>query len=1096
MNIIKDISKVKRITDVDVFLFILDKNNTTYLIHKWNEDFFKYMKGVSCSYRTAIPFINIRNLFNDCFEEINGLPVANRKKIRPETKQFERVLKRLAQKGWLIYNPSDADLDQIESNIAKFFPGSSKIFVSDLWEKYDYFYKQIVSYDGAKEKNWNIALDQDIYRYTDLIASSCKDQESIDGLIKKSTADINFNLARVPFGSIEKINKGIFFKTLSGKFCLFAHFGDGVYEKLIKMGWKYNRPENTEEYFDTLSGEKIKIQKAFLSVMNYRKALQGIVYVNQHGPENYYVDPRFFSDLPISSFDEFLEEEKKKQKRFETIKEKCIEKCKKFKYNIPLPVSFDKNKKSEQHIYIDRIENNLFLKSTYNDGSFYALNGVWRYLGSGLYTASTNPLSTLKGIRNLADNVNGYTISYPALCRMQTISKKALEIENQRSINISKSRKTESKINVPAPAGLSYIPFQLAGIEYALDHPGTLFGDEMGLGKTIQALGAINSKPEINRVLVICPASLKINWRNEIKKWLIRPLTVGIARSTEEFPESDIVIINYDILKKFSLDIHSVNWDAIICDEAHYLKNPAAQRSKIVLGNNKYTRKGREKAILPLDSNYKFALSGTPAVNRPKELFSILHWLDPQTWPDFFQFALKYCDAHKTDYGWNFDGASNLSELQDQMRSSVMIRRLKEDVLKELPEKRRQIIEIPNDDFSKELKAERKAIADHKKQIVTFRKKLRFAKINSTEKEFREEAKKLRQGASISFEEIARARHKIALAKCPHVIEHLRSIIDQGQKVICFAHHLDVIKKIFEAFPGQAAQIIGSMPIEKRQEAVEKFQNDPECMIFVGSIQACREGLTLTAASKVVFAEFLYVPGHLLQAEDRAHRIGQKSFVLVQYLVVSESIDAHMIKTVVHKMEVLEATLDSQEKTGASNDISDWLASQGTEDQLISESEDFSLDLLEGLLVPSVLPKEHQNKRLPQNYQGKPSTAPPSIDPDHQSIFSHDDGEYESIIDRLTFDDLEKKSSRFTDEIKKDILNVVKMISSNCDGAIERDNVGFSAGEVSVGKFLALKSTLTNRQALAGLEIVLNHRMQISESIFEKLQKFWRKNFL
>jgi hypothetical protein len=497
-----------------------------------------------------------------------------------------------------------------------------------------------------------------------------------------------------------------------------------------------------------------------------------------------------------------------------------------------------------------------------------------------------------------------------------------------------------------------------------------------------------------------------------------------------------------------------------------------------------------------LDSNYKFALSGTPAVNRPKELFSILHWLDPQTWPDFFQFALKYCDAHKTDYGWNFDGASNLSELQDQMRSSVMIRRLKEDVLKELPEKRRQIIEIPNDDFSKELKAERKAIADHKKQIVTFRKKLRFAKINSTEKEFREEAKKLRQGASISFEEIARARHKIALAKCPHVIEHLRSIIDQGQKVICFAHHLDVIKKIFEAFPGQAAQIIGSMPIEKRQEAVEKFQNDPECMIFVGSIQACREGLTLTAASKVVFAEFLYVPGHLLQAEDRAHRIGQKSFVLVQYLVVSESIDAHMIKTVVHKMEVLEATLDSQEKTGASNDISDWLASQGTEDQLISESEDFSLDLLEGLLVPSVLPKEHQNKRLPQNYQGKPSTAPPSIDPDHQSIFSHDDGEYESIIDRLTFDDLEKKSSRFTDEIKKDILNVVKMISSNCDGAIERDNVGFSAGEVSVGKFLALKSTLTNRQALAGLEIVLNHRMQISESIFEKLQKFWRKNFL
>lgn len=1097
MQVHKDISKIKRVTDIDIYLFVLDRQNTTFLIHKWNSEFFNYMSEISCSYRSSIPFVNIRNLFNDCFEEINGLPVANRKKIRPKTKQFERVLKRIMQKGWLIYNASDDDLDQIESNIAKFFPGNSKIFVSDLWEKYDYFYKQIIGPEGARERNWNIALEEDIRRYKDRIIASGKDQEHLDYLVEESTNDFNFRLARIPFESVEKINKGIFFKTLSGNFCVFAHFGDGVYEKLIKIGWKYQRVEYTDEYFDTLSGEKIKVSRSFLSAgKDYQKALRGIAYVNQYGPENYCVDPRFFSDLPLDSFQEFLENEKNTQRKFEIIKEKCIEKSKTFKYNIPLPLSFDKDKSSTQHIYIDKIQNNLVLKSAYNDGAYHALTGFWKYLGKGSFSASINPHTTIKGIRNLADTVHGYTISYPALCRLQTLSKKALEIEKQKSEDISKSRKTASETNFPAPDGLHYLPFQSAGVEYALGRHGTLFGDEMGLGKTIQALGVINAKPEINRVLIVCPASLKINWRNEAKKWLIRPLTVGIARSTEEFPESDIVIINYDILKKFSLAIRSVSWDAIICDEAHYLKNPAAQRSKMILGNNEYTRKKKESAIHPLVSNYKLALSGTPAVNRPKELFPILNWLDPKTWPEFFPFALKYCNAHKTDYGWNFDGASNLAELQDKMRSSVMIRRLKEDVLKDLPEKRRQVIEIPSDEFSRELKAERLAIKNHKKQLAAFRKKLRFAKINSTEKEFREEAKKLRQGAKIAFEEIARARHKIALAKCPHVIEHLRSIIDQGQKVICFAHHLDVIKKIFEAFPDQAVQIIGSMPIEKRQEAVEKFQNDPNCMIFVGSIQACREGLTLTAASKVVFAEFLYVPGHLQQAEDRAHRIGQKSFVLVQYLVVSESIDAHMIQSVVKKMEILEAALDTQEEEDRSGKISDWLTSNENNQPVAgSESEDLSLEFSESLFVENSL---HQKKPKERATDGP---KPVVEDTGHKGIFDQEDDDpletdgHESIIDELSFDDLKKKTSCFTKEIKADILDTLKMLSSCCDGAIEKDFVGFSAGEVVVGKYLAGKSKLTNRQALAGLEIVLNHRKQVSEPTFEKLQDFWRKHF-
>jgi hypothetical protein len=144
------------------------------------------------------------------------------------------------------------------------------------------------------------------------------------------------------------------------------------------------------------------------------------------------------------------------------------------------------------------------------------------------------------------------------------------------------SRAVDADLSIPAPQGLEYLGYQKAGIAYAMARANTLIGDEMGLGKTIQALGMINADPSIRSVLVICPASLKLNWQREAQKWLTRPASIGIANGT--FPDSDIVIINYDILAKHRDAIFARSWDLLVADECHYVKNPKAQRTKLLLG--------------------------------------------------------------------------------------------------------------------------------------------------------------------------------------------------------------------------------------------------------------------------------------------------------------------------------------------------------------------------------------------------------------------------------------------------------------------------------------------------------------------------------
>lgn len=461
--------------------------------------------------------------------------------------------------------------------------------------------------------------------------------------------------------------------------------------------------------------------------------------------------------------------------------------------------------------------------------------------------------------------------------------------------DLEASHATDTHIDIPCPDGLSYLGYQKAGIAYALDcKEGTLIGDEMGLGKTIQAIGYVNASPDVRRVLIVCPASLKLNWRNELRKWLVQTALIvvwpapGIASSSG----LQIDIVNYDILKKLP---KTATFDLLILDEAHYVKNPKSQRSKLVQDVKK-----RSKKVI--------ALTGTPIANRPVELFPILQLVAPEAWDPaglkgqeivpagggagFFRYAKRYCNAHKQFFGrksfWDFTGSSNLIELQERLRTTCMVRRLKKDVLTELPPKVRQTIVLP------------------KSQEAEDESAMWYEGYDDIEDLTRAKAK-------LAFTEISAARRKLAISKVPAVVEHVRDALESSEKIVLFAHHKEVVAALMsELSEFNPVQVTGDTDTYDRQANVDTFQLNPDCRLIIGSIGAMGVGLTLTASSHVIFAELDWVPANMSQAEDRCHRIGQRGSVLVQHLVVEGSLDARMVELVIQKQQIADLALDTE----------------------------------------------------------------------------------------------------------------------------------------------------------------------------------------
>jgi len=467
---------------------------------------------------------------------------------------------------------------------------------------------------------------------------------------------------------------------------------------------------------------------------------------------------------------------------------------------------------------------------------------------------------------------------------------------------LHQAEEKEKGIEVP---GLKkqLFPFQKVGVAFIEKRNGrALIADEMGLGKTIQAAAWLQLHPEKRPAIILCPASLKLNWAKELRDTLSTGDRVQILQGTKPYPiTGSIIIINYDILNSWIETLQAINPQVLIIDEAHCIKNSSAIRTKAA----KKLAKGIPHII---------ALTGTPIVNRPVEGFNIFQILDRNLFPNFWAYVHRYCGARHNGFGWDFSGATNKEELNQILTSTIMIRRRKADVLKDLPEKLFSFVpmELVNE-------------TEYRIAEEEFIEYLRGVK----GKEAAEKAKKAEHLVKIE------ALKQLAVkGKMKQAINWIRDFIEDGSKLVVFAIHKEVIDKLMNEFKNVAVKLYGGCSPKEKNEAVERFQNDPNVKLFIGNIQAAGVGLTLTAASSVAFLELPWTPGELQQAEDRCHRIGQKNAVNIYYLLAENSVEYKLAKLLDRKKEVLSAVIDGkpvEEKSLISELIESYLEGKEAE---------------------------------------------------------------------------------------------------------------------------------------------------------------------
>lgn len=473
------------------------------------------------------------------------------------------------------------------------------------------------------------------------------------------------------------------------------------------------------------------------------------------------------------------------------------------------------------------------------------------------------------------------------------------KIKDQK-LRFDLSNATDSDIDIPLPPGKELRAFQRAGVKYLSTLNSGLLADDMGLGKTIQAIALCNLlRPK--KVLIICMSSARWNWIDEWRAWSTLDLTVDLLI---DGGASDVEIINHDKTYKRSDYIQSVDWDMVIVDETQFLKTPKARRTLAVYGGVKVEDYGKKRKVFkPIKAKYKLCLTGSPILNRPIEIYPTLHYLLPSGFKDKLSFARRYCGATMGQRGVEMNGSSNEEELGKILRSTIMIRRLKRDVLLDLPAKVRQIIEI---DATKKIKSAIKA-----KDDLGIPGELPDPDaINLNDDAYSALVKAMPAGKKIDFAEVARIRKEEGEEMIPYAIEHLEELFDSHQKVICFFVHQAVGEALKKHFGDSVAMIYGKTAMHQRPEEYKKFQNDPKIRLFLGEYKSAGTSITLTAADRVVCAEFPWTPGEISQAEDRAHRIGQKSTVFIQHLVFRGSIGSTILKYVVRKQEIIEKALN------------------------------------------------------------------------------------------------------------------------------------------------------------------------------------------
>jgi SWI/SNF-related matrix-associated actin-dependent regulator 1 of chromatin subfamily A len=418
---------------------------------------------------------------------------------------------------------------------------------------------------------------------------------------------------------------------------------------------------------------------------------------------------------------------------------------------------------------------------------------------------------------------------------------------------------------------------QKESIQKLVENKKFILADDMGLGKTTSTIIAA-LETGAKKILIICPATLKINWKREIENYSDKSIFISEGKTFST--EHDFVIINYDIIKNFhdtkkkdESQVIAANFDLVVVDEAHYIKNPTAQRTKLINDIAK-------------NVDRLWLLTGTPMTSRPIDYFNLLSLVDSPVSKNWMAYAIRYCAGYQFNAGnrkiWNVTGSSNLEELRDRT-SGLTLRRLKENVL-DLPDK----IITP---------------------VYLRLKSKMYEEIMGEYYDWYDKNPEESKSLTVQFTKLTKIRQVIADEKISQTIELAENIIEQGKKVIIFCNFTDSLNKICEHFGKAAVKVDGSMSKPQRQHSVDSFQESEKIKVFVGNIKAAGVGITLTAAEAVIMNDLSFLPSDHAQAEDRAYRYGQKNNVLVYYPIFENTIEGIIYDILNNKKQVIATVM-------------------------------------------------------------------------------------------------------------------------------------------------------------------------------------------
>lgn len=447
---------------------------------------------------------------------------------------------------------------------------------------------------------------------------------------------------------------------------------------------------------------------------------------------------------------------------------------------------------------------------------------------------------------------------------------------------------------------LNLRPYQIAGAVWLAPKTQAFLADDMGLGKSAQVIHAADLV-RAEDILVLCPASVRVSWEREFRKFspFDRPTTV-ITSGKDAIPEHGLVICSYDLGVILADKLKARHWDILVLDEAHYLKERSAKRSRLAYG------RGSRQPGLNSRATRVWRLSGTPAPNDASELFTHLKSAGIVTEP-YWDFVFRYCDGFENDFGYQIKGHKNTEELKQRM-AGFLLRRRKEEVLTELPPISFDTVVVPRSKveldpwfydqwraigqpaFLKQLEEANRVVMEALRRAPDENDKLR----------------ELERSASAT----ATLRRYIGLAKLPAILDIIEDELKTGalQKIVLFGIHQQVIEQARERLkPFGAVTVYGGTPADKRQKNIDKFAKDPKTRVFIGNIVAAGVGINGLQESccEVGFLESDWVPANNAQAAMRVHRMGQTNPVRVRVFALEKSIDDEIQEALTRKMREL-----------------------------------------------------------------------------------------------------------------------------------------------------------------------------------------------